>query len=184
MVQPQVVGDGEHRQVQAQVVDEARLGAKGQAAHSGMEPVGADHEVERARRRPLEGHRDAVHGVGQARNGIVKDVLDVVPSGLVEDVHQVAADDLHILCVDDPEGGVDAGQPLAGGIHVGHPAGGGARRPGRFQDSRPTGHFDRRPAQVDCLAAAARRRCPLHHDGGEAEPSQPVGQRLPGHAGP
>jgi len=122
--------------------------------------------------------------VGQARDGIVEDVLDVIPGGLVQDAHQVTADDLYILRVDDPERAVDAGQPLPGGAHIGHPAGAGARCPGRVQDSRPPGHFDRRPAQVDGLAAVARRGRPLHHDRGEAEPPQPVSQRLPGHAGP
>ena len=152
------------------MTDEPRLRAKGQAAHPGMQPVGARHEMERARRRSLESHRDAVRGVGQARDRVVEDVLHVIPGGLVQDAHQVAADDLDVLRVDDPERAVEAGQPLPGGAHVGHPAGAGARCPGRVQDSRPPGHFDRRPAQVDGLAAVARRGRPLHHDRGEAEP--------------
>ena len=166
------------------MTDEARFRSEGEAAHPGMQPVGAHHEMEGARRRPLEGYRDAVRGVGQARDGIVEDVLDVVAGGLVQDAHQVAADDLEVLRVDDPERAVEAGQPLPGGTYVGHPAGAGARGPGRVQDCRPPGHFDRRPAQVDGLAAVARRGRPFHDDRGEAEPPQPDGQRLPGHACP
>ena len=166
------------------MTDVARLGAEGQAAHPGMEPVSARHQPERPRRGPLEGYRDAVRGAGQAGDRVVEDVLDVITGRLVQDAHQVAADDLQVVRVDDAERAVQAGQPLPGGAHVGHSAGPGARRPGRVQDARPPGHLDRRAAQVDGLPAVARRGRPLHHDRGEAEPPQPDGQRLPGHARP
>src|SRR5580698_3922293 len=102
-----------------------------------MQPVGARHQAERARRRPLEGHRDAVRGIGQARDRIVEDVLDVIPGRLVQDAHQVAADDLDVFRVDDPERAVEAGQPLPRGAHVGHPARAGPRRRSQIASACP-----------------------------------------------
>ncbi|MFI6444535.1 hypothetical protein [Kitasatospora sp. NPDC050543] len=65
MVEAEVVGGGEDRAVDAEVFDEALLGAEGQPAGVGVQPVGADHQVEPARGGPLEGDAHAVGALGE-----------------------------------------------------------------------------------------------------------------------
>lgn len=67
-----MVGGGEDRHVEAEVADELRLLAERQRAHVGVQPVGAYHEVERARCAPLEGDLDAIFALRDAGDGVVE----------------------------------------------------------------------------------------------------------------
>jgi len=77
-------------------VDEPGFLAERQRPHGGMQPIGAHRQVEAARRAPLEGDRDIVVALRDAGDGVVEDILDVIPVGRVEDADQIAAQDLDV----------------------------------------------------------------------------------------
>ena len=181
VIESQVVGDGEDRQVHAQVPGEPWLRAEGEGPDLGVQPVGADHQIEAARCGPFEGDLHRVRCLGDPGDRIAEQVLGVAAGGLIQDAGQVAAHDLHVGGVDDAEGRVHAGQMLSGGADVRHPAGARARLPQRAQDPSSPGDVDRRAADVDRLAPVARCRCPFDHRRAEAVPGQPVRE---GQAGP
>jgi hypothetical protein len=150
-----------------------------------VQPVGAHDQVEAARLAPLEADLDAVVALGELGDGVVEEVLHVVAGGLVEAVDQVPAQDLQLgdgaAGVTQQVGG-HAGQPLAGGVDVGHAAGADVGLADLVQDAHAVGHATSRPAQVDGLPAGAWGRGPLHHRWCEPVAAQPVGQGRSGDA--
>src|SRR4029453_12855578 len=184
-VEVQVAGGGEDGHGGAEVADERRLLAECHPADSGVHAVGPHDQVEAARLAALEGDLDAVLALADVGDGVVEEVLDVVAGGGVEDAGQVAAQGLDLgdgaaRVAQEVEG--HAGQPLVGGVDVGHAAGPGVGLADLVEDAHAVDDLAGRAPQVDRLAAGGRGGGHLAHGGVKAISAQPVGQRRPGDA--
>ena len=73
-----------------------RLIAEYQPAHIGVEAIGAYDEIEGARRSMLEGHMRARVVLPDTGDRVVEEIFDVVACRLVEDAHQIAAQNLDL----------------------------------------------------------------------------------------
>jgi len=82
MIEVQLVGGGEDRDVAAEVADELRLVPDGQRTHVGVQPISPHNEVEGSLPSTLEGDPYTVIVLGEGGNGVVEDVLDLVPGRL------------------------------------------------------------------------------------------------------
>ena len=82
-----------HRQVPTEELRAPGVLAEDEAANVRVQPVGADDDVERARRRVLEGH---VAVGGDGRDRVAEQVLDVVTAGVVVGLAEIVAHDLHV----------------------------------------------------------------------------------------
>jgi hypothetical protein len=65
-----------------------------------VQPIGAHDGVEGPRRRPLETDLDVLVTVGQRRDGVAQDVLDLVATGPVHDPGEIAPQDLDMIVGD------------------------------------------------------------------------------------
>ena len=63
----------------------------------GVQSVGADHDIEPPRCCTLEGHIDVTSAVGQGRDRVAQDVLDLGTACLVHDPGQIAPHDLDVV---------------------------------------------------------------------------------------
>jgi hypothetical protein len=168
-------------------VPEAGLVAEDQPAHVGVQPVGADDQVEAPRWAELEADLDPVAILVQGPDRVAEAVVDVVAGGLVEDGGELAAHDLHVPVRDpgDQPADVHLDGPAARALHHDQLGLG----PGGLhlaQDPHPLGDVNRRAEQVDGMPAQSgpQGRGLLDDGWGEAIPVQPPGQGGPGHAGP
>jgi hypothetical protein len=182
-----VVGQGVDPEVAAQEVTEAGLVAEDQPAHVGVQPVGADDQVEAPRWAVLEGDLDPVAVLVQGPDRVAEAVVDVVAGGLVED--EVSSPRMISTCRSE----IPATSPLTStwmGL-----------RPGRSTTTssvwvRAACTLGRTPIHSATSTAGPNRStaCPPSPArragfcsttvGGEAVPVQPPGQGGPGHAGP
>lgn len=145
-----------------------------------MQPVGAHHQAEGARRGALEGDLHLMVVFGEGGDGIGEDVLDLVPGGHVENASQVPTQDLHLTA---HNRGGHARQLLAGAVNAGHRTHVGLQPTHIVQDPHALQHAKVcRSPEVDRVAAVARCGRPLHHCGVEAIVAQPVRQRRPSDA--
>lgn len=179
----QRLGRRHHRQVAAQEARQAGLVAEGQAADIGVQPVGAHDDVECAWRAMLERHGPVGLDSGDR---VAEQILDVVAGGVVIDLAEVVAHDLHVPV---RTGRVDLGQVDPAGLG---PALAIQRQPGRsggqVLDAGQDAHLRRDlhggAEQVDGMAAGLAQRGRALDDGDlEAVTGQPVGQHRAGDAG-
>ena len=153
-----------HRQVSAEELGVSGVLAEDQAPNVRVQPVGADDDVEPAWRCVLEGHL-AVGGDGRDR--VAEEVLDVIAAGVVVDLAEIVAHDLHVPVGygADDLGEIDADRPpCALAIHrqrcpfrwrVPRFA---ATRPSFPRSPWPAGTGRRRGHRSYAVAARARRR--------------------------
>lgn len=148
-----------------------------------MQAVGADDDVEGACLGALERHGAVVLDLGDR---VAEQVLDVVAGGVVVDLAEVVAHDLHVPV---GAGGVDLGEVDVGGprpaFSVQRQAGGsGGQGLDAGQDAHLRRDLHRRTEQVDGVAAGfAQRRGALDDGDVEAVAGQPVRQHRAGDAG-
>ena len=180
----QRLGYRHHRQITAEEPGEVGFLAEGQAPHVGVQPVGADDDVELAGGGMLERHLAVML---DRRDRVAEQVLDVVAAGGVVDLAEVVAHDLHVPV---RGGGVDLGEVDLDGPPSGLPrymvmrfvpvasASISGRTP-IFAEISIAG-----PEQVDGVAAGfAQGRRALDDGDVEAVTGQPVRQHRAGDAG-
>src|SRR6516164_5496751 len=178
----QRLGRRDHRQISPEEAGKRGFLAEDQATYVGVQPVGADDDVECARRGVLEGHLAVVF---DRRDRVAEQVLHVVAGGVVVDLAEIVAHDLHVPVRRDAGelGEVDhGGSRPAFPIHCQT-----VRSRGERLDARQHAHllrdFHRRTEQVDGVATGfAQRRRAFDHGDVEAASGQPVRQYRPGDA--
>ncbi len=172
-----------HRQVRPEESAEVGFFTENQPSNVGVQPVGADHDVEAAQRGVLECHIAVRRNTGDR---VAEQILDILSAGVVVDLAEIVAHDLHVqvrgsghdLCQ------VDTGRTLAGIPMNAHPIGAGGLRLDAPQHVHLAGDLHRRPEQVDGVATGlTQRRRAFHHGDRVTGPGQPVGQHRPGDAG-
>jgi len=154
--------------------------AESQPPHVGVQPVGADNHAERPGLRAGEPGPHALGALFEAGDRVAEHILGGSPGRLVQDLGQVAAQDLDVAGED--VGGHLRHRPALliddrGGRQVGLPGLDRIQDPHLGQHAQVCG-----AAEVDRVTAAAQLRCPLHHRGMEAVPAQPVGEGWSGDA--
>src|SRR5258708_24222305 len=178
-VQVDAPGRGEDRRVVAEVADEVGFRAESQCPHSGMQPIGADHDVELACAGTLERDHHAVVVLGHLGNRVCEQVLNAVAASLVKDLDQVAPQNLDLR--DHParvakEVGWHPRHVPTGFVDERHATHPGVRGPDLVEQPHPSGRLTPGAADVDRLSAGTRRRSPLHHCDTETVPAEPVRQ--------
>ena len=172
------MGKGEAGEGVAEVAVEPLLGAEDQAAGVGVQPVGADDQVEGAMGATVEGDIDTVSAVVQGGDGVVEHELDLVAHRGVEGVRQVATSHFEVQALRAP--GDDFGPDGADGGSIGDHEGQFAGVDVRGSQLREQPHAVRdvagRAADVDGIAAAADRGRLLDDGDFEAVAVEPVGQ--------
>jgi hypothetical protein len=148
-----------------------------------VQPVGADDDVEPASRGTFECHLAVVVDRGDR---VAEQVLDVVAPGVIVDLAEVVAHDLHVPvgggAVDLGEVNLDGPRP-AFAMHC-QPVGFGGERLDARQDAHLFRDLHRRAEQVDGVAAGLAQRRSAFDDGDvEAVTAKPVREHRPGDAG-
>jgi hypothetical protein len=176
--------EGHGRDVDAHVPHEAGLRAERQSPYRGVEPVGADHQVEAARCGAVERDVDAVLVLPHRDDRVVEQELGVVAGGPVEDGGQVTARELDLPIAGGAagRGHGHAGDLPSGGVDDAHRGrlGGDIAQAGH--DAHFFGYGQGGAAHVDRAAAGAQALRPLHDGGAEPVMGQPVGQGQAGDA--
>ena len=173
------------RDLAAEVVLEALLRPEDQATHVRVQSVGADDQVEIARRALLEGEPDTVAVLVDGGDAVPEDRFDLVFDRGVDGGGQVAAGQAGQVVAEHAakDLDVDVGLDLAGGADgakVLDLIPGGADR---VLDAHALGHLVADAPEVDHVAAGAEFRRLLDHRRGVAGSVQPVGERRSCHAG-
>jgi hypothetical protein len=165
----------------AEVGDEPALVAEGQPADPGVDPVGADDQVEPALWGMRERHLHPVRLLVQAGDLVAEKVFGAGAGGVVQNLCQIAAEDLHVAGEDPARHGRPRG---AVGGDIGEVAHVRLALLDRVQHAHLAQHAEMHvAAEVHGVAAAAQVRCALDHGRPEAVSVEPVGQRGSGDAG-
>lgn len=147
-----MVRHGETREAVPEVVVELLLRTEGERPGGRVQPVRADDQVERPLPPAVEGDVDAVVVVGQARDRVPEDELDVVADRVVQRAGEVATPQLDVAAV--------------------RPTGRGLRIDGR--DGRAVGGQEGEPLRVDVRRADAGSR-PIRSTTSIAVPRTSIG---------
>lgn len=143
-----------------------------------MRAVGPDHQAGADRAAIRQRRHDIVVVLFQRRNALPETVFHVPGGGLVEDIDEIAAQDLeftdHAVAVECADRHLRAPPPLGG-----HPRNSPLIQtafPHPVHQAHPLDHGPPGTAQVDGLAAQTKIRCDLDNDDPISIPGEPVGQ--------
>jgi hypothetical protein len=174
----------QYRQVSAEELRSSRVLAEDQVPNIRVQPVGADHDVEPAWRRALEGHL-AVGGDGRDR--VAEQILDLVAAGVVVRLTEVISHDLYVTvgCGADRLGEIDADR-LPGALAINPRAvSPGGQRLDFWQHTHLFRDLHGRSEKVNCVTPRLTQcRCALDDGDVEPVPGEPVREDRARDAGP
>jgi hypothetical protein len=181
-VPAEVLGDGQHGQVGAGEVGVARLVAEDDPPDAGVQPVGADHEVEPTEPAVFEGHRTVG---GDPGDPVAEYVLHVIAGGVVVDLAEVVAHDLDVAVGRRAEhlGEVDLDRSRRALPRHDQPVRAGGELLDAMENPHALGDLHRGAEQVDRMPAGlAWRGGALDHRHRKAVTAEPVGEDRTGDA--
>ena len=173
----QMVGHGEDGHSTPHVVEELALLAERQRPGPRMDAVGADHHVELASLAALERHRRVRVRRRERRDRVAEAIPHVLAGCVVQDAREVAAMDLDVALVDDPEPARQAPEDAAARVDDAVRERVGFERTHDVAQGHARHDVERRAPDVDGVAPGAERGRSLHHGDVEPVALEPVSER-------
>ncbi len=156
-----------------------------QPPHGGMQAVGPHHQVEGAGGLVREVHPCLALILFERRDAVPEHILRIVAGALVQQLHQVLAQQLDVVAVQPPAAVGRLGGPLdlvAVGVEQRHPPHPGTDLLRLLQQPHPGDDVERDTADVHGLPAPTQAGRALDDGGREAATAQQMGKRGSGDA--